>query len=58
MMIDFFIELVVIICIIINIVFLVMEYYNMDSIFETMLNIGNLVILGFLKYKRILNFEL
>lgn len=57
MMTDPFTELAVTICIIINTVFLAMEHYNMDPTFETMLNTGNLVTLGFLKYKRISNFE-
>lgn len=48
---DPFTELAITICIIINTIFLAMEHYQMDTSFETMLCTGNLVTLGFLKYK-------
>lgn len=51
MMTDPFTELAITICIIINTLFLAMEHYKMDQSFENMLYTGNLVTLGFLKYK-------
>lgn len=55
---DPFTELAITICIIINTIFLAMDHYNMDQSFESMLYIGNLVTLDFLKYKNISNCEL
>lgn len=48
---DPFTELAITICIIINTVFLALEHHKMDKSFEQMLYIGNVVTLGFLKYK-------
>lgn len=33
---DFFVEFIIILCIVVNIVFMVMEYYGMSFIFEVM----------------------
>lgn len=43
---DLFVDFIIIMCIVFNIFFMVLEYYNMISEFEEMLQVGNLVFIG------------